>query len=680
MRCPALSSLAISGCVALCAACASQPAPRQPPVRGASVGAQPLDTSRLGRADFNRRAVEVAEPLFWRSDVESPGTLEPDELAVTWSHILLDRAELVRAGAGFTSAFAARYERLLQPDPVAGLAPMEIERRAAVRRELAQGRPTLLESDFSAVSSGERRLAWHLERAAILIERLYARQKGTWGLEQAIPAGDAASAALFFRNQGPACVAPLTASDPACSALADRSPVRVGVYPGPLQSQPEFCAALAREPNAAELRDHFSVVAPGEAPGSFRAVPYSEAWRDDMLAVARELRAAASGLGSEEAALARYLAAAAQAFGDNDWEPANESWRAMRGASRYYLRVAPDEVGFDPCAWKAGFALTFARIDQSSVGWQRRLDTIRQPLEDELAALAGPPYRARRVGFAMPDFIEIILAAGDARLPLAAIGGQSLPNWGPTAERGGRTLVMTNVQINASSLEARAQQMGAVYCPATLRRARDERDLLVLGTVLHEAAHNLGPSHGAGPGGQVDSVTFGGARASLLEELKARAAELYLPTLLVERGLLAPEQAEASHVREVASAFALVAEGTFDGSGKPRSSGQIAAIELGQLRASGALVWHAAAAAGNGRDRGCFELDFERFRPAVTALMREVLQIKARGDRRAAEALVRRWVGADDEERSLRGEVAARWLRTPKASFVYSIRGASPRL
>ena len=73
-------------------------------------------------------------------------------------------------------------------------------------------------------------------------------------------------------------------------------------------------------------------------------------------------------------------------------------------------------------------------------------------MEKALAVLAGPPYEAREVSFHLPDFIDIVLNAGDARAARGATIGQSLPNWGPVANEGrGRTVAMTNFYADPDS-------------------------------------------------------------------------------------------------------------------------------------------------------------------------------------------------------------------------------------
>ena len=78
--------------------------------------------------------------------------------------------------------------------------------------------------------------------------------------------------------------------------------------------------------------------------------------------------------------------------------------------------------------------------------------------------MAGAPYTARDVKFHLPDFIDIILNAGDSRNAVGATIGQSLPNWGPVAEKGGRTVAMTNLYTDKDSLEALKTQVTSLFC------------------------------------------------------------------------------------------------------------------------------------------------------------------------------------------------------------------------
>jgi len=661
------------------AACSRETAPATAPASAAPGAATYAAVPRL---QFNQQAVVRNLPLFWVSDADADGALDPDELAVTWGPGDARLGRYVEDGS-FTPEFATAYALIAQPVSLEGLAADEKTRRQAVLEELGQGRPTLVRTTLA--DPRDAKLVGHLEATARIIERLFARQKGVYGLAARIPADDTASSALFFRNQKPFCEAPKTENDPNCSALAPRPKNISGMYPAAIQADAGFCSALEKRPDAVALLDQFSIVSAkpgGRATGNpatdeLVAVPYHVAFADDMKAVSSELRAAAELLAGDpsEAPFKAYLEAAAQAFLDGSWFKADVAWKAMTATnSKWYLRVAPDEVYEEPCSRKANFAVTFARINQESLEWKRRLEPVKDDMEAALAALAGPPYRARQVGFALPDFIDIVLNAGDSRSALGATIGQSLPNWGPVAESGGRTVAMTNLYTDPDSEAASTELTRSVMCKATADRVDPAPRFMTMSTVLHEAAHNLGPAHEYRVDGKTDGQVFGGPLASTLEELKAQTAALYFSDWLAARGVLSKEDAQNSHLRDVLWAFGHIAAGMVDAQGRPKPYSQLAAIQMGFLSQRGVLVWNAGEKAANGTDIGCFEVDQAKWPAAVEEMSRLVFGIKSRGDRALAEKTRDEYVTGGTKWAELRGVIEQRWQRAPRASFVYSMQ------
>lgn len=654
------SLLAIAGCK-------PQPTPETSPPAA-------REYNTLARDAFNRRAAELFLPLFWREDANANGAPEADELAILLGYPQDDRAVWVDESGRFTAAFEAAYEDLSQPDQAPALAA-EQARHRLVLEELAQGRPTLVETDLAAATPAEKGLVDHMIKVAALVERIYARQKGVFGMEARIPETDRASRMLFHRNQSPYCEAPRTQNNAACGALAQKPPRIVGLYPAQVQSDPKFCDALAKAPNAAELMGHFSVVVAGKAPGTYRAIPYTEAYRDDMEAIARELEAAAAGFEGDEAALKAYLLAAATAFRSNDWEPADAAWVAMNAQnSKWYVRVAPDEVYYDPCAWKAGFALQLARINPESVEWQNKLDPLKGDMETTLASLANKPYKAREVNFKIPDFIDVVLNAGDQRNAHGATIGQSLPNWGAVAEKGGRTVAMTNLYTDADSRTQQAELMSSLFCKATDAMATTSPRETLIGALLHEAAHNLGPSHEYKVNGKEDDALFGGTLASTLEELKAQTSSMYLTDWLADKGIFTAEEVRKIQLRNIAWAFGHISRGMYTAEGTPRNYSQLAAMQVGAFMTAGAIAWKPDEIAANGTDKGCMQIDFDALPAAVKSFETTVLEIKASGAKARAEKLKAEFVDAKDEFDGVKAVITERWLRAPKASFVYSIR------
>jgi hypothetical protein len=404
-------------------------------------------------------------------------------------------------------------------------------------------------------------------------------------------------------------------------------------------------------------------------------VPYAEAYREDMEAVAKELESAAAAFGDDEAAFKAYLGAAAKAFRTNDWEPANEAWVAMGPTnSKWYLRVGPDETYHEPCSWKAGFALQLARINLASLEWQKKLEPVKGEMEKTLAGLAGAPYKARDVKFKLPDFIDVTINAADQRNPHGATIGQSLPNWGKTAEKGGRTVVMTNLYTDADSRETLEKQVASLYCKDTFAGFTSEPNAALLSVVLHEAAHNLGPAHDYKVKGKTDDDIFGGPLASTMEELKAQTSALFFTWWLVDQKLLSETEAKQATLRDVAWAFGHISRGMYAASGDPRPYSQLASIQVGSMMKAGAVTWKGEELAANGTDKGCFEVDLGKWRSSVNDLGKRVLMAKGKGDKKDAEAMKASFVDAKDEWSTLREKIAERWLRAPKATFVYSVK------
>ena len=658
-------------CLGLALACSSTPAPAPAPAPQAEVAPPAFVYDQIARTDFNRWSAKLDLPFHWAAGDDE--VLQPDGLHLLFGVQARDRAYWVDGGR-FTPAFRTEYLELVaaqrgERSAEEGVDAEERARRAAVERELDQGKPTLIAWDFRGSAESDQALVDHILAAARLIEDLYARQKGVARLAE--PA-DPASRRMMHRNQGPFCVAPSTESDPNCRALPEAKRV-FGLYPTKLQSREDFCSISSKRRNADALLDPFTVVRVKE--GKLTAVPYHEAYAAPMKEVAEHLRAAAAVQPPEETALVRYLEAAAKAFEDGSWLEADEAWAAMNAEnSRWYLRIGPDEVYFEPCNRKAAFHVSFARINQDSLAWQAKLDPVKQEMENALSALAGRAYRARKLSFHLPDFIDIVLNAGDSRKPHGATIGQSLPNWGPVANEGrGRTVAMTNLYTDPDSQKTLTTQAESLFCAPTMEVFTADPAPQVMSTVLHEAAHNLGPAHEYEVRGKTDDETFGGPLASTLEELKAQTSALYLASWLADKGIIEESIARKAHVRDLAWAFGHISRGMYAASGQPRSYSQLAAIQLGFFMDEEAVRWRAEELAANGLDTGCFEVDLAAMKQAAEKLERLVLIIKGQGRRRGAERLVAEYVDAQPRQATMQ-VIKERWLRAPKATFVYAIR------
>ncbi len=593
------------------------------------------------RLRFNQVAVREGVPVHWYVDRDEDGAIDPDEVKAL--RFYDSEAQWVEEGA-FTPAFAEAYAHI---SAAAAADRPDDARLSAVWTELENLAPTLVSSDLTHLPDAHRAFARHMLAVGELIDGLYARQVGAAALADQV-GDDAASRALFRRNWGPRCLGAATENDEACSAIAGAPAQPVDIYPAAIQADDGFCADLEGRDDEA-LMAPFTVVR--EREGEMVAVPYTEAYAEPMGAIAAELRAAAEAISGEssEAALVAYLRAAAQAFEDNNWEPANETWAAMNATnSQWYVRVGPDETYWDPCSRKAGFHLTFALIDPSSLEWQRRLTPLQGDMEASLAALSEH-YEARSVSFDMPDFIAIVVNAGDDRDPFGATIGQSLPNWGPVADEGrGRTVAMSTLYTDADSVARRRTVAAALLDEESLAMLDDDPQAGLMSTILHEATHNLGPAHGYEVNGQTASQAFGGGMASMLEELKAQSGALFFVELLRERGVITDAQARETYMDSIVWAFGHISRGMWTASGRRKAYSQLAAIQVGFMIDNGVLTWRDDAAPASGEGQGAFHVDLSNFPAVARDLMTQVMHIKASTDTEAAEALANRYVGTYD--------------------------------
>lgn len=619
--------------------------------------------ARIERRAFNRRAAQLGLPLFWIEDTNRNQAVDARELAQLW---VPNEAEAGWTADGkLTARFAEVYEKLrTEPAPSS-------DRQKLVLEELSQGLPTLVYSDLSRTSPADQAFVRKVAAVARAVERAYRRQLGSAEVFGRLGSLDPISRALFIRNQAPWCMAPATQNQTGCNAFDTPSKPISGLYPPDLQADSDFCAALAKRDDAQTIFDRAHAVRRRD--GRLVAVPYAEAFQAEMTPIADGLSELAE-MADDDEALRGYLTAAAHAFRTNDWAAADRAWVKMAdSSSRWYLRVAPDEVYFSPCGRKALVHLTLGRIDRSSRTWKRKLALVKSKMEQEIATLAGPPYRARSVNLKVPEFVNVILNAGDARRPQGAYIGQSLPNAGPLAEAGQqRTLAFSNLYSDPDSQKQFDRTVRSYFCADSVEHFSSASRPRIISTVLHDASFNLGPTLQYEVGGRAPPEIFGGPMANMLEELKAQSASLYFIKWLTDKGLVEPKVGREVQAFNLIWAFTHITRGVFGPGGRRPLHGHVGAIALGALLESGGLTWNADTRSANGEDQGCFSVDFERYGRGIVKLAGAVARIKARGDRGAAEALQKRYV--DEGRKDLFEVIQTRGRRQPRPSFIYAFR------
>jgi hypothetical protein len=266
----------------------------------------------------------------------------------------------------------------------------------------------------------------------------------------------------------------------------------------------------------------------------------------------------------------------------------------------------------------------------------------------------------------MPDFIRIIVNAGDSRHPLGGTIGQSLPNWGKVVQEGrGRTVVMSNLYTDADSKRQQRTQAEALLSPASMAHYTEAEEPFLLNIILHEATHNFGPFSDYRIDGKPAKELFGGQLASTLEELKAQTGGLYYLQLLRRQGLIDDVMLAQAYTDAITWAFGHISRGMFTPQGNVQPYSQLAAIQVGSFMEAGALSFDAAT--------GRFTIHHAKLPGAIEKLLRRVGRIKATGDVPGARQLVEHFIKGPGHALVHEDHIARELLKYPKATFRYSV-------
>ncbi len=629
---------------------------------------------KIDRATFNKMATRINAPIYWLADANGNGMPEPTEIKSLL--FFPTHEDWVKDGA-FTPAFDVYYDRLV----AASKAPEPTDaRQKLLIRELDGAASVLVPTDLTKATEETKNIVKHVLAASKALDHAYAAQIGIDVLTGSVP-DDPASQSVFRRDWGPMCQTPPLDQDENCSAIPGLKKVPTDAYPPSVQTGPDMCKTLEGDKATKDLISQPFTVLRKTAKG-IAGVPFTVAYSAPMRDVAKELRAAAAAIDTKtdttitmpggEGPFQAYLNAAATAFESNDWDPADKAWVAMNSHnSKFYLRIAPDETGYEPCSQKAGFQASFAFINQNGIALQDKLTPVEQAMEDSFGSLVGAPYKARNVSFHLPDFIDIIFNAGEARDAVGATIGESLPNWGPLVEAGqGRTVAMANLYDDPDSRIVRKEKAESLVSSATMAFYPSDQTSSSLETVLHEATHNIGPGGEYKLNGVSSEKAFGGDLSAMLEELKAQTGALYYLDVLQKKGLFTQDEVKRAYVDSIVWALNHISRGMYTGTHQRKPYSQLAAIQIGFLMDERAIVWDDKTPSANGTDHGAFTIDFDKMPKAVEKLMRIVGSIKAKNDVTGAVQLTKKYVDGKVVPQPI---IAERCLRFPSPNFVYSI-------
>lgn len=503
---------------------------------------------------------------------------------------------------------------------------------ADLQKMTARFAPVSMRVDTSKLSVGDKAALVKLVQAGRLINQLFLQQiwSGNLGMEAELrrdqtPLGRARYE-YFELNKGP--WSDLDDHTAFLPGVPPRKPEGANFYPQNV-TKAEFEAwAKTLSPDARTLAEGFFSVITRGADGKLRAVPYSEAYKQELTTLAGLLRDAAGS--TDNATLKHFLELRAAAFLSNDYYASDLAWMDLDAPLD--ITIGPYETYNDEIfGYKAAFEAYINLRDDAETAKLKFFGDHMQEVENSLPIDAK--YRNPKIGALAPiRVVNQVLASGDGDHGVKT-AAYNLPNDERVVhERGSKRVMLRNVQEAKfhTTLEPISKTVLAPGAQASL-----SFDSFFTHILAHEMSHGIGPHQ----------ITVNGRSStprqelkelySAIEEAKADVLGLYMLQHFYDRGYVKPEETKL-YTTFLASSFRTLRFGLTEAHGKGM------AMQFSYLMDKGAFVYR----------NNAWEVDQIKIKGAVRDLAHDLLTIEATGDYAGAKKML-------DTLGVLRGPVAA---------------------
>jgi hypothetical protein len=409
----------------------------------------------------------------------------------------------------------------------------------------------------------------------------------------------------------------------------DAMPLGRGFYPANLTSDQLKQYIKEHPEQKAAIYDQFTIVRWQQE--KLEAVPYRIAFRAFLEPAAKALRAAARL--SDDAAFAKFLRLRADALLSDDYFPSDLAWLELKNP-KFDIIFAPYETYMDGLLGVKGSygAAVMVRNERES----KKLELFQKyvpQIQDALPLAAED--RPSKHGLETPmEVMDAPFRAGDLTHGYQAVA-DNLPNDPRVHEqKGSKKLFFKNF------MDARVSYVIVPVARKLMepdQAAKVSGEGYLLGTIMHEICHGLGPAFARTAAGKVNIREAIGPGYSGLEEAKADAAGMFALKWLVDHEALPKEKLEEYYASYVGDLFRTVRFGTAE------AHGQAEMMEFNYLSERGAIRRNA-----NGR----YAIDCEKIPGAVADLAKELLEIEATGDRSRAENWFKKYGDVPEELKS----------------------------
>jgi len=498
-----------------------------------------------------------------------------------------------------------------------------VDSGSAMADRVAQFAPVTLEFDASLLDERQKRVLRRLVEASDHLDAIYRLQVWGGNLNPAavLPSEDTPEATAI-RDYYELMYGPwdrIAEEEPFVAGVGPK-PAGAGSYPEDMTKEEfEEWIGLNRG-DAAAFTSYYTVIERDN--GGLRAIPYSQAYVDQLEAAAAALRDAAESADNES--LERFLRLRAESFLTDDYFDSEIAWMRLED-NLIEPTIGPYEVYEDGLfGYKASF--------ESFIGFK---DPVASDLLAGLAARLPALERALPIpdehkyldrDFTSPiSVIDLVYGAGETRPGVQTIAF-NLPNDARVRETEGSKKVMLRNVIQAkfeTNLRPIAEQ---VLVPEQAGRIGFEPYFTRI--LVHELAHGLGPDYVTGD----PDLTVNKAlqeHYSALEEAKADAVGTHSLGVLVERGDYSQDFYEEVLIDHLADMFRCVRFGATE------AHGLACLTQFNYLRGAGAITYDEAS--------GRFAADLETMPAVMSELAGQYLLLQATGDRDGAGAFLERY-------------------------------------
>ena len=466
--------------------------------------------------------------------------------------------------------------------------------------------PVRLDADLSHLSAKERLMLPLLVEAGEAMDAIFWKQAYGSREELLASVDDPALRRFCEINYGP--WDRLDGNAAFLSGVGEK-PKGANFYPADM-TRSEFEEHLAAHPDDKERFESLYTLVERTENGALAAVPYHEAYADELTRAAEKLRAAAKL--AEDAGLARYLKLRADALLSGEYRASDVAWMDMK-SNRIDVVIGPIENYEDQLFNYKAAAECYVLV--KDIEWSARLARYAELLPGLQRGLPVPDeYKKERPGSKSDlNAYDVIYYSGDCNAGSKTIA-INLPN-DPTVqlEKGTRRLQLKNAM--RAKFDRILEPLAGILIAADQRK-HITFDAFFGNTMFHEVAHGLGIKNTLDGLGTVRSQLR--EESSALEEGKADVLGLYMVSKLREQGEIQEGELMDNYVTFLAGIFRSVRFGASSAHGRANM------LRFNFFRDMGAFSRDAST--------GTYRVDPVRMNEAIEALSRKILVLQGDGD------------------------------------------------